>query len=876
MSRSSGSRRSSAGLSSGPHEDLVLPIMRERLSETGELQCLGTRTEEDGEQGPYEPESRWGSYDDLAQSAPAVTPKAAEPCEGADAVLIPETLKGIWADVSPVESPTAPSGGGRSGNIFAAELAAPTEPRLAAEPTPQTVSHTSLNRYVKGALKSAGRAVSRRMSSFRNQSRQAPSASTSAASTRKSLHQAQNLGTSWYLLRTQYSRESSVGSGARRRRSFSFSVPVFHDRKRFVGNWDMMVLALICYTAFVVPYRSAFMLFVPWDGWHVADVVMDCVFVLDMLLQFNITYYSTRRQVTVLSRANIIKRYLKGGFSYDLISVFPLEMLAWLFESTMGENGGIAVRTLSLLRLFRLTRLGRILKRVEASNSINYGAWTVLKFLLMTVILSHWVACAWGLLAVIEITIDSTQDSWMTVEGAKHGLAWDVMTAAFDEVEDGPEGVDVSPEFFLYTLSMYFAVYSLASVGYGDLVPVTPAEQYFSCCVMILGAFFLGYIVASITSVVATRNAESADYYRLMDQLNRFMDEHQLDSDLRVQLRNYFQYRRQTRGMQSWNSIITQMSPSLRKEVFAHTSCKLIQDVEFFKNCDPQGGFLMDLGMSLETNTYTPQERIINIDDEALSMYIVRRGVVASEGNIFMRQDYFGIDMLEGLLRDSIPKRNYMSIALTYADVLLLSRASLERIMEVYPEAADVIRSRILRRMLQREVRAYTSAIIRILTGRRPRWAIMRGDSGGREQHYYKKLLLMIPEAEGGDFRDYLEMVAAAKTIQRAFRHYAQMKRARALWLGAAQEEQGAAPGSSSGALAAATREGSISLPMRSALSDGAWTPQGRMTQRRLSSTAGAWQQVLLELETLKSTIKEKTKQQKAKDSMRRRRTISS
>lgn len=106
---------------------------------------------------------------------------------------------------------------------------------------------------------------------------------------------------------------------------------------------------------------------------------------------------------------------------------------------------------------------------------------------------------------------------------------------------------------------------------------MTDLERYAACGIMLLGSYFLGYIVASITSVVATRNADNSEYYRLMDQLGKFMDEHRLDKELRLQLRSYFHYRKQTRGMQSWNHIIAQMSPSLRREVLAYTSCQLIQ-----------------------------------------------------------------------------------------------------------------------------------------------------------------------------------------------------------------------------------------------------------------------------------------------------------
>lgn len=459
------------------------------------------------------------------------------------------------------------------------------------------------------------------------------------------------------------------------------------------------------------------------------------------------------------------------------------------------------VRVSSLLRLLRLTRIQRIVQRVEASVPINYGLWTVLNFLLMTVVLSHWVACLWGMLGVLQLETSATSPSWMLVQGEEYGLLWDADEHKFvragqdmvhnirDDLDPYTDMVDVHPRFFMYTLSLYFTTYSLASVGYGDLVPVTDLERYFSCCVMILGSYFLGYIVASITSVVATRNADSSDYYRLMDQLGRFMDEHDLDRELRVKLRNYFHYRRQTRGMQSWQNIINQMSPSLRKEVFAHTSCQLIQDIELFKDCDDgSGGFIMDLGTCLETNTYTPKESIVAIDDKALAMYIVRRGVVASEGAIYMRHGVFGMDMLEGLIRDEVFHRNYMAIALTYSDVLLINRSSLQKIWGIYPTSQQKLRSRILRRIMRQEIKAYTAAMTRIISGSRPYWSRLRGDQGGREKHYYNKLLTIIPAHDS--FGDYLQMVKAATKIQRAFRRYCKIKRIDSMWKTPVQELQ--------------------------------------------------------------------------------------
>ena len=82
---------------------------------------------------------------------------------------------------------------------------------------------------------------------------------------------------------------------------------------------------------------------------------------------------------------------------------------------------------------------------------------------------------------------------------------------------------------------------------------------------------------------------------------------------------------------------------------------------------------------------------------------------------------------------------------------------------------------------MQLEVRAYSSAMSQILTGRRPYWTRLRGDPGGREQFYYEKLVAITPTDENYDL--YIEKVAAACTIQRAVRNLLRMRKLQRTWM---------------------------------------------------------------------------------------------
>lgn len=56
--------------------------------------------------------------------------------------------------------------------------------------------------------------------------------------------------------------------------------------------------------------------------------------------------------------------------------------------------------------------------------------------------------------------------------------------------------------FELYMISLYWAIMTLTSVGYGDVIPVNTDEKILCCIVMIGGIFMYSYIVGSFTNLI--------------------------------------------------------------------------------------------------------------------------------------------------------------------------------------------------------------------------------------------------------------------------------------------------------------------------------------------------------------------------------------
>merc|ERR1711988_1700134 len=108
----------------------------------------------------------------------------------------------------------------------------------------------------------------------------------------------------------------------------------------------------------------------------------------------------------------IIKRYMKCWLWIDIVSVLPFDMLGVIYDSDEINK----FKALRIIRLFRLAKLLRILRagrmfdRWESAVAVNYSMLTLGKFVFLTVIVAHWMACAWHMIKIIE---NDTTNNWV-------------------------------------------------------------------------------------------------------------------------------------------------------------------------------------------------------------------------------------------------------------------------------------------------------------------------------------------------------------------------------------------------------------------------------------------------------------------------------
>eukprot|EP00419_Tripos_fusus_P001307 CAMPEP_0172696424 /NCGR_PEP_ID=MMETSP1074-20121228/28041_1 /TAXON_ID=2916 /ORGANISM="Ceratium fusus, Strain PA161109" /LENGTH=700 /DNA_ID=CAMNT_0013517173 /DNA_START=38 /DNA_END=2138 /DNA_ORIENTATION=- len=474
------------------------------------------------------------------------------------------------------------------------------------------------------------------------------------------------------------------------------------EQSSFLKGWKLFVMGILCYVAIMAPVQVA-ILPAPQgvDALLVTNCLIDVSFAMDMVLQFFIMYqHQTNLGFEWESRQwYIAKRYLKSWFLLDLVSLIPFDIISLLSAAGSKATAIKLVRLLRLLKLVRFCRTLRILRQLELHMSITYAKLALLKIFFLLMIIAHWLANLWAL----SLTMVHEGDRWI-----------DSITER--EHESGVADLTVDTPWKLYLISMYFTIYTITSVGYGDIGPKNTVETFISIIIIIASGVSWAILLGQVCGVVAGLGEEESDFRSVMDGLNSMMQDRLLPHDMRLRLRKFFLASKlaQRRAYRQ-QRLIRLMSPGLQGEVVMMMNQRwmakvriinrIMYETQNIRAADNHLGafwmlFLVDLSMKLETQIFSQTEVV----GSQQTLYIVMKGLLACCGRIFYQGCVWGDDFL---LSDSSLASPIESSALTYVEIASLGRQNFLDVVEVHgrrlPELPRIVSYYIRWLALQRQ-----------------------------------------------------------------------------------------------------------------------------------------------------------------------------
>jgi voltage-gated potassium channel len=268
---------------------------------------------------------------------------------------------------------------------------------------------------------------------------------------------------------------------------------------------------------------------------------------------------------------------------------------------------------------------------------------------------------------------------WVTLFAHFAACGWIALGAG----NIGPEWT--SQKELLYLRSFYWAVTTIATIGYGDVTPVTPIQTIFTISIEVIGAGLYGYVIAIFASLIANLDSARKKFSEQMDEINTFMRFRKIPLDLQRQIRSYYDYLWESRRGYSEGHVLADLPDSLRLKVSIFTNKSMLEKVPIFEGAGD--ALVEELLMHLKPAIFTPGDYVFRTGDVGDGMYFISSGhveVVSSDGKTVYATlspgGYFG----ETALLMNQP-RNACVRAVDYVDLYTLNRATLGKILEKFP-----------------------------------------------------------------------------------------------------------------------------------------------------------------------------------------------
>ena len=341
---------------------------------------------------------------------------------------------------------------------------------------------------------------------------------------------------------------------------------IISPKSQFQSYWDICMMVLLLFVATVTPYEVGFleitdMLHPLW----IINRVVDLIFLQDLFLQFMTPFYNEDRGGWIIHHKDIAIHYFTTWFPIDFISIIPFGLIGRFMNSKEVDQLKILriIRLLRLAKLLRIFKSSRIVKRYQSHVGVSHATQTMIKFMIMIFAVAHWLACAWGIVTTIDTTTEFGQK-----------VNWMQDFALYDQIKGKPHR--------MYLSALYWATMTVTTIGYGDIKPTTEAEQVLCIFSMLIGASAYAYVIGNVCGVIALMDQATSKYNQQMDELNLYMSENHMPQELRIRLREYFQYSKQLNRQRYYQALLMEMSPSLRGEVANFINSAWLENIPFF------------------------------------------------------------------------------------------------------------------------------------------------------------------------------------------------------------------------------------------------------------------------------------------------------
>ncbi|XP_047308112.1 potassium channel AKT1-like [Impatiens glandulifera] len=394
-----------------------------------------------------------------------------------------------------------------------------------------------------------------------------------------------------------YSTSILPSLSVRNNRGFKLNKYVIPPYHRVYRTWEMFLVILVGYTAWVSPFEFGF-LDKPEGPLSVINNIVNGFFVIDIVLTFFVAYLDKCTYILVDDQRQIAWKYVTSWFTFDIISIIPSELVMKMFPPSLRMYG-----LFNILRLWRLRRVSAFFSRLEQDINFNYFWVRCAKLIFVTLFAVHCAGCFYYRLAADN---NDPQNTWIG--------------AYMHDFHERSLSVR-------YVTSIYWSITTLTTVGYGDLHAENTKEMIFIIFYMLFNLGLLAYIVGNMTNLVVHSTNKTKDFRDTIQAAVNFARRNHLPRRLEDQMVAHLslKFRTDSEWLQQ-KETLDSLPKAIQSSISNFLFYSLVDKVYLFRGVS--NDLLFQLVSEMKVEYFPPKEDVILRNEAPNDFYILVNGAL--------------------------------------------------------------------------------------------------------------------------------------------------------------------------------------------------------------------------------------------------------
>jgi len=350
--------------------------------------------------------------------------------------------------------------------------------------------------------------------------------------------------------------------------------------------------------------------------------------------------------------------YFYLWLAYNILAIFPFELLA------VRENEYILQkRRISLYKLNRMLRLleaprciGIIFKILEEWLKVEVGPLRMWFMFFLMAVAAHWAACLFYMASQLDARkllnrkrIDST---WGEIDGL-----WTCKNRTSKRMKIK---FDVNL-LHRYCRAYYWALVTMITTGFGDIVPITRNETVICILSMYIGMSITCGAIANLTLLVMSANQNQALHRSKIDAVRQYASYRHLPEQTMRKMVDFIEHAwHELRGVDE-NYFQIELPSSLRQRCAQFKLANLLQRLPSLANGLANAAFINALALKLSTSAYAPQDHVIRPGERLVGAILVSKGELEVRSRQSVEQSTFCSNTTYDLFSTSINRASFCS-----------------------------------------------------------------------------------------------------------------------------------------------------------------------------------------------------------------------